>query len=44
MTLAEFRGALEKDGVPFAAYREDLREQMHAVAPARARGQTTGSR
>ena len=28
MTLAEFRGALEKDGVPFAAYREDLREQI----------------
>src|SRR4029077_13764766 len=28
MTLAEFRGALEKDGVPFGAYREDLREQI----------------
>jgi len=28
MTLAEFRGALEKDGVPFAAYREDLRDQI----------------
>ena len=28
MTLAEFRGALERDGVPFAAYREDLREQI----------------
>ena len=28
MTLAEFRAALEKDGVPFAAYREDLREQI----------------
>jgi len=28
MTLAEFRGALERDNVPFAAYREDLREQI----------------
>jgi peptidyl-prolyl cis-trans isomerase SurA len=28
MTLPEFRGALERDGVPFAAYREDLREQI----------------
>jgi len=28
MTLTEFRGALEKDGVPFAGYREDLREQI----------------
>jgi peptidyl-prolyl cis-trans isomerase SurA len=28
MTLAEFRGALERDGVGFAAYREDLREQI----------------
>jgi peptidyl-prolyl cis-trans isomerase SurA len=28
MTLAEFRGALERDKVPFAAYREDLREQI----------------
>jgi len=28
MTLAEFRSALEKDGVPFGAYREDLREQI----------------
>jgi peptidyl-prolyl cis-trans isomerase SurA len=28
MTLAEFRAALEKDGVPFAGYREDLREQI----------------
>jgi peptidyl-prolyl cis-trans isomerase SurA len=28
MTLAEFRGALERDGVAFAAYREDLREQI----------------
>jgi peptidyl-prolyl cis-trans isomerase SurA len=28
MTLAEFRGALERDGVVFAAYREDLREQI----------------
>ncbi len=28
MTLAEFRTALERDGVPFAAYREDLREQI----------------
>jgi len=28
MTLAEFRGALERDGVPFAAYRDDLREQI----------------
>ena len=28
MTLTEFRGALERDGVPFAAYREDLREQI----------------
>src|ERR1051326_1371502 len=28
MTLAEFRGALEKDGVSFAGYREDLREQI----------------
>jgi len=28
MTLTEFRSVLEKDGVPFAAYREDLREQI----------------
>jgi peptidyl-prolyl cis-trans isomerase SurA len=28
MTLAEFRAALERDGVPFDAYREDLREQI----------------
>src|SRR5262245_488075 len=28
MTLAEFRGALERDGVSFDAYREDLREQI----------------
>jgi peptidyl-prolyl cis-trans isomerase SurA len=28
MTLAEFRGALERDGVAFGAYREDLREQI----------------
>jgi peptidyl-prolyl cis-trans isomerase SurA len=28
MTLAEFREALERDGVVFAAYREDLREQI----------------
>jgi peptidyl-prolyl cis-trans isomerase SurA len=28
MTLAEFRAALERDKVPFAAYREDLREQI----------------
>jgi peptidyl-prolyl cis-trans isomerase SurA len=28
MTLAEFRSALERDGVPFPAYREDLREQI----------------
>jgi peptidyl-prolyl cis-trans isomerase SurA len=28
MTLAEFRGALERDGVSFAAYRDDLREQI----------------
>jgi peptidyl-prolyl cis-trans isomerase SurA len=28
MTLAEFRGALEKDGVAFDGYREDLREQI----------------
>jgi peptidyl-prolyl cis-trans isomerase SurA len=28
MSLAEFRGALERDGVAFAAYREDLREQI----------------
>ncbi len=28
MTLAEFRSALERDGVPFNAYREDLREQI----------------
>jgi peptidyl-prolyl cis-trans isomerase SurA len=28
MTLAEFRGALERDGVVFGAYREDLREQI----------------
>ena len=28
MSLAEFRKALERDGVPFNAWREDLREQM----------------
>jgi len=28
MTLTEFRGALERDGVAFAAYRDDLREQI----------------
>jgi peptidyl-prolyl cis-trans isomerase SurA len=28
MTLADFRGALERDGVPFDAWREDLREQI----------------
>jgi peptidyl-prolyl cis-trans isomerase SurA len=28
MTLAEFRAALERDGVVFAAYRDDLREQI----------------
>ncbi|HEX6265877.1 MAG TPA: peptidylprolyl isomerase [Burkholderiales bacterium] len=27
MTLADFRRALERDGVPFDAWREDLREQ-----------------
>jgi len=28
MTLAEFRGALERDGVPFDAFRQDVREQI----------------
>jgi peptidyl-prolyl cis-trans isomerase SurA len=28
MTLADFRNALERDGIAFAAYREDLREQI----------------
>jgi peptidyl-prolyl cis-trans isomerase SurA len=28
MTLAEFRGVLERDGVAFDAWREDLREQI----------------
>jgi peptidyl-prolyl cis-trans isomerase SurA len=28
MTLAEFRRTLERDGVPFEAWREDLREQI----------------
>ncbi|HEX2199243.1 MAG TPA: peptidylprolyl isomerase [Burkholderiales bacterium] len=28
MTLAEFRRTLERDGVPFDAWREDLREQI----------------
>ena len=28
MSLAEFRKALERDGVPFNAWREDLREQI----------------
>jgi len=28
MTLAEFRRALERDGVPFDAWREDLRDQI----------------
>jgi peptidyl-prolyl cis-trans isomerase SurA len=28
MSLPEFRGALERDGVPYSAWREDLREQM----------------
>jgi peptidyl-prolyl cis-trans isomerase SurA len=28
MSLADFRLALERDGIPFQAWREDLREQM----------------
>ena len=28
MTLAEFRAALERDGVPFDAFRRDVREQI----------------
>ena len=28
MTLTDFRRVLERDGVPFAAFREDLREQI----------------
>src|SRR5919108_4722554 len=28
MTLTEFRRALERDGVPFQAWREELREQI----------------
>jgi peptidyl-prolyl cis-trans isomerase SurA len=28
MTLAEFRSALERDGVPFAQFRDDLRDQI----------------
>ena len=28
MTLAEFRSALERDGVAFDAFREDIREQI----------------
>jgi peptidyl-prolyl cis-trans isomerase SurA len=28
LTLADFRGALERDGVPFDAWREDLRAQI----------------
>ncbi|HEY6822651.1 MAG TPA: peptidylprolyl isomerase [Burkholderiales bacterium] len=28
MTLSEFRGALERDGVSFDAFRQDLREQI----------------
>src|SRR5688572_8376912 len=28
LTLAEFRRALERDGVPFDAWRQDLREQI----------------
>jgi peptidyl-prolyl cis-trans isomerase SurA len=28
MSLADFRSALERDGIPFQAWREDLREQM----------------
>ena len=28
MTLAEFRAALERDGVPFDAFRQDVREQI----------------
>ena len=28
LTLADFRSALERDGVPFRAWREELREQM----------------
>ena len=28
MSLADFRGALERDGVAYQAWREDLREQM----------------
>src|SRR5688572_33458908 len=28
MSLAEFRSALERDGVPFQGWRDELREQM----------------
>src|SRR6185436_10139179 len=28
MTLADFRRALERDGIPFEIFRDDLREQM----------------
>jgi peptidyl-prolyl cis-trans isomerase SurA len=28
MTLADFRGALERDGIPFQLWREDLRDQI----------------
>lgn len=28
MTLAQFRQALEKDGIPFAKFREEIREEM----------------
>jgi peptidyl-prolyl cis-trans isomerase SurA len=28
MSLAEFRGALERDGVPFDVFRQDVREQI----------------
>jgi peptidyl-prolyl cis-trans isomerase SurA len=28
MSVAEFRGVLQRDGIPYAAFREDLREQI----------------
>jgi peptidyl-prolyl cis-trans isomerase SurA len=40
MTLADFRRALERDGVPFDAYREDLREQIIPPACASAKSTT----
>ena len=34
--VQELRNALEKEGTTFAAFREEIRNEMHDAAPARA--------